>query len=278
MEPTGDGGYLVMRPSNRLGVPTPEILSTPWDFSLPSLEETPTAAHQGFDDAQSDPNPEFGLSTQQKKLHRELSRLQNQLGAMYLGGLRVLEDESNPDSLAQSANSMRELMDKITELRAMPVGGGLSKEAPRVHLKAKLREVEDRFLSSRVRTDCYSEKDGWSGQIDVHLRKLLDGLGAFFEWFASLHPRRREQFRRTLRRLDASGRDLPEPFFEKHRKEWEETRRFFLSVCHHRKRTDIRALRERIAALETFLVERLVPSTLDDLDAIDALLEEASDA
>ena len=218
------------------------------------------------------------LSNEQEKLHRELCRLRNQLGAMYLGGLRVLEDEANPDRLAQSAHSMRELMEKIAELRETPVGEGRAKNAPAVPLKAKIVEVEGLFLDGKDRTDCYSDECGWGGEIDGHLRKLLDRMNAFFEWFTRLHPRRRERVRRTLRRLDGSGRDLPGPFLEKHRREWEGIRNFFLSVCHHRKRTDIDRLRERITALERFLADRLVPSTLDDLDAIDALLEETRDA
>ena len=234
-----------------------------------------TPADQDFE---SHPNPRLRLSNEQEKLHRELCRLRNQLGAMYLGGLRVLEDEANPDRLAQSAHSMRELMDKIVELLETPVGEGRAKGGPSVSLNAKVIEIEDLFLGGMARTVCYSNERGWRGEIDGHLRKLLERMIVFFGWFARLHPRRRERVRRTLRRLDGSGRDLPGAFLEKHRREWEGIRNFFLSVCHHGKRADIDALRERITALERFLAERLVPSTLDDLDAIDALLEEASDA
>ena len=259
-------------------VPSPQNPRTLQEIRLPSPEEIPTPADQDFDDARSHPKLGLRLSNEQEKLLRELCRLRNQLGAMYLGGLRVLEDEANPDRLAQSAHSMRELMDRIAELRETPVAEGRAKEAPTVSLTAKVIEVEDGFFGGKVRTDCYSDEWGWRGEIDGHLRKLLERMNTFFEWFAVLQPRRREQLRRTLRRLDGSGRDLPRPFFEKHRREWDRIRRFFLSVCHHGKRTDIRAQRERITALERFLVERLVPSTLDDLDAIDALLEETRDA
>ncbi len=238
----------------------------------------PTPADQDFDDAPSHPNPGLRLSNEQEKLHRELCRLGNHLGAMYLGGLRALADAANPDRLAQSAHSMRELMEKITELRETPVGEGRVREAPAVPLKAKVNEVEDLFLGGKDRTDCYSDERGWRGEIDGHLRKLLERMNAFFEWFGELHPRRKRLVRRTLRRLDGSGRDLPGSFLEKHRRQWEGIRDFFLSVCHHRRLTDVRTMRERITALERFLAERLVPSTLDDLDAIDALLEEASDA
>ncbi len=245
---------------------------------MPSSEEIPTPADQDFDDARSHPNPRLCLSNEQEKLHRELCRLQSQLGAMYLGGLQVLEHEANPDRLAQSAHSMRELMDRIVKLLETPVGEGRAKGVPAVSLNAKVIEIEDLFLRGKARTGSYSNELGWEGCIDEHLRKLLEKMNAFFEWFARLHPRRRERVRRTLRRLDGSGRNLPGPFLEQHRKEWEGIRNFFLSVCHHGKRADIDELRDRITALESFLADRLVPSTLDDLDAIDALLEETGDA
>ena len=136
------------------------------------------------------------LSGRLEELHRALRRHGPHLGPIYAGGLRVLEDDSNPDRLAQSAHSMRELMEKFTELFASSTGG--------TGLKAKVREVEIMFLRWRQRMSHHSDASR-RDKIDPLPRKLLDKLDEFFQWFAEDHPRRRELFERTMSALDRSG-------------------------------------------------------------------------
>ena len=67
-------------------------------------------------DVRSHPKRPFALSREQRRLHDALCEQGEELGAMYLGGLQVLQDTANPDRVAQSAHSIRELMEKIVEL------------------------------------------------------------------------------------------------------------------------------------------------------------------
>jgi len=187
------------------------------------------------------------------------------LGPIYAGGLRVLEDDSNPDRLAQSAHSMRELMEKIEQERLPPV-------------EAQFGQIREQFLSGRARSPCHSDESGWAGEIDPHLSTLLDRLGAFFDWFAEVRPRRRALFESMLGRLDPSGLALPAPLVGRTWKRWKEIRGFFVGVSHHGKDTDLDTLRKKIADLEVFLSDRLLPRTSAELDAIDAIIEEARDA
>jgi len=81
-----------------------------------------------------------------------------------------------------------------------------------------------------------------------------------------------------LGRLDPSGLALPAPLVGRTWKQWKEIRGFFVGVSHHGMNTDMDTLRNRIADLEVFLSDRLLPRTSAELDAIDAIIEEARDA
>lgn len=81
-----------------------------------------------------------------------------------------------------------------------------------------------------------------------------------------------------LGKLDRSGLALPAPLVERSWKRWKAIRGFFLGVSHHGKDTDLDTLRNRITDLEVFLSDRLLPRTSAELDAIDAIIEEARDA
>lgn len=216
-------------------------------------------------DAHPDPNPSVALSREQQRLHGALFERDEQLGAMYLGGLQVLHDPANPDRLAQSAHSMRELMEKMVDPKRRP------------GLTAKVHEVEDVFRDKKARTNCHSESGGWDGTVDSPLRKILNKLEDFLDWFRSLYPRRKDRFRRALSRWEGSDLGLPEPSFEVKWETWSEMNDYFQGVSHHGKPTSTEELKNGIARLETFLARQLL-KTSDDLNAIDALLKEPGNA
>jgi len=55
----------------------------------------------------------FELTTTQQEVSKRLRDIDADLSKMYLGGLRVLLDESNPDRIAQSSHSMREITNHL---------------------------------------------------------------------------------------------------------------------------------------------------------------------
>lgn len=217
-------------------------------------------------DVQSDPKRPVALSREQQRLHDALSERDERLGAMYLGGLQVLEDTANPDRVAQSAHSMRELMEKIVDPERRP------------GLKAKVNEVEDRFRAQKARTNCHSDSAGWAGPIDPPLRKILQKLEDFLDWFAAFYPRKKERFRHALSRMEGTDLEVAEASFKVHWGLWKGLDRYFQGVSHHGKSTSTERLRKQVAELEDFLASLLLPATFDDLDAIDALLKESGNA
>ena len=225
----------------------------------------PTGLDQEDDGSQADSKRRLRLSRKQEELRDALARVDPRLGPIYAGGLRVLEDDSNPDRLAQSAHSMRELMEKIEQERLPPV-------------EVRVGQIRDQFLSGREQSRCHSEESGWAGEIDPQLSSLLGRLDAFFDWFAEVRPQRRELFESMLGKLDRSGLALPPPLVGRTWKKWKAIRGFFVRVSHHGTDTDLDTLRRKIADLETFLSDRLLPRTSAELDEIDAIIEEARDA
>ena len=192
---------------------------------------------------------------------------------MYLGGLQVLQDAANRDRVAQSAHSMRELMEKIGEIE-LPTAEGRSAR----RMKNEVFNLRDALAKAMRNSEGYSESGGWTGPFDGHLYRFLKKLNDFFDWVDSDRPSRRAQFQRTLSHLDPSGRALAKPLRDRRYRAWRSMWDFFQDTSHHRASPGLNEFRERIRELEAFLISVLVPTTFDDLDAIDALLKESGDA
>jgi hypothetical protein len=206
------------------------------------------------------------LSGARRNLLTALGRLSGDLVVIYLGGVWVLEDPGNPDGSALAAHSFRELMEKLPKYLDVPT------KARGEKLGAKVNELDDSW--GRAQTSACHKNGAWGGEIDTHLSGFLSRLQAFFSWLHEHKPRRKAEAAHTLRQLDASRRGLPNPLEVLNVKAWEEMHEFFQAVAHHGKKVDRSEFDQRVGGLESFLVERLVPQTFDDLAEIDALLRE----
>lgn len=229
-------------------------------------------------DAEADGAPEqtrqVVLSREQQQLYSALRSYGEELGAMYLGGLRVLCDTANPDCVAQAANSMRELMVKMGELE--PANTAVNQSTG--SMGPKVNQLKQDLVQLKRNTNGYSETDGWTGPFNGHLLRFLEKLDAFFAWVEANRRTRKEQFRQTMVRLDPSDRALPKLLLDARYREWQKLLSFFQGTLHHGLSPSRDEVRKRIGELETFLAGVLVPTTFDDLNAIDAILQESSDA
>ena len=214
-----------------------------------------------------------GHSGRQATVIRALAEIDNGLSAMYTGAINRMNRGGNPDRHAQAAHSLRELMEKLPEHLNVPTN------ARKETLKAKARECEDAFNNAQRRSGCYGVSGGWTGEIDQHLRKMLQRMEKCFQWFGEHAPRRREEARGALRQLDGTGRPPPEPLEDLNIAYWERIRDYFQRVAHHRVTTTDDEMWKWIVQLEDFLLDRLVPRTFEDFDEIDSLIgdEEGND-
>lgn len=224
-----------------------------------------------------DPNPRIGLqggpaaeiSGRQLTLFHALEKRQPRLAQMYFGALSVLNDGTNPDSIALAAHGLRELMEKIPQTIDVPV------KAQNERMGAKVDKLRQLWETTVNKSSCHAGGE-WRGEIDPPLRGLLNELSRFFYWHATHHPEMREEIRLVLRRLDAPGRVLPSQIEDENISAWREMRDFFVNTSHHRLRPERQEFLQRLDELELFLLDRFHPRTFEDFEKIDALLREAA--
>jgi hypothetical protein len=211
------------------------------------------------------------LSGQQRALLKALEGHDQGLVVMYRGGLMVLADANNPDRLSLCAHAIREVMEKLPEYLSVSV------KAHQENLKDKVQGLSDAW--SAIPTDpAVPRPPGCDGKIDRRLTIFLGKAAEFFQWFFEHHPRRRKEVHGVLERLDGSGRSLPASLAELNVDTWEEMKRFFIAVLHHRKVPTDDEFSRWLDALERFLLDRLLPRTFEDFAEIDALLKEDGNA
>ena len=118
-------------------------------------------------------------------LFEALSSKRPVLGQMYLGALAAL-DRGDPESLAQSAHSMRELLEKLPTYVE-----GIPQERRSPSLTEAARNLATSFNQAKDTSGCWTDDD-WRGEIDASLRKLLrKGLPSFLAVAAAMKPPRR---------------------------------------------------------------------------------------
>lgn len=208
------------------------------------------------------------LDGRQATLFEALASRSDRLGQIYLGVLSALE-RGDSESLAQSAHSMRELLEKLPtffdEVPQERVGPTLKQAA-----NTLLDHVERAKRSSR----CWSDGK-WEGEIDAPLRKLLDkGLETFSAVVAAAKPPRRAERTALLRRVDASPYPMPQAVEDLRIKEWEAHADFFQRLSHHDITVEIEDFRGRLWRCEQFLLDCLVPRTFDSRAEIAAIIAE----
>lgn len=207
------------------------------------------------------------LSGRQLALHRALGELHQSLATYYEGALAVL-DNTIPDRLSLAAHAVREIMDKLPRFIDLPV------EASHATLGNKANNLRDEWERLRKKTGCL--QDGkWTGEIDTAMARFLERADDFFGWMMEQRARKTVQTAKVLRALDPIG--LPAPLVEDNASSFLKIRNFFVEVAHHKECPD-EEFEKWVDAFEVFLLERLVPRTYDDFDAIDRLIAGGSNA
>ena len=189
---------------------------------------------------------------------------------MYLGALIVLDDnERNPERFSQASHSIRELIDKI------PKCFDIDTHANKESLKEKVMTLERSWLKATEKSICHdSICDGWKGEIDEILQSFLKATQEFFEWREKHLPRKADEIKKALRKLDNSERTLPFPLENHNVTFWSQIKDFFLSVCHHGKDTDPKEFGHWLESFEIFLLDRLYPRTYEEFDKLDSIIAE----
>ncbi len=206
------------------------------------------------------------LTGQQQTLLDELKRMGgNELSDIYVGTLRVLQDESNPNRYALAAHSVREIANRI------PRSLGVSVEALKQSVGDQVCVLHGRWVQATQRSGCHSG-GLWTGTIDRRLSSFLKRVGEFFDWHTKHRPKRKTEQKRVLRTLDASGLGVPVPLEDLNVEIWQEMISYFVRVCHGGSHGSANEFDTWLDSFEKFLLDRVRPRTFDDQDAIDQLI------
>jgi len=209
------------------------------------------------------------LSGRQRVILSALNEHHDRLGVMYLGALHVLRSD-NPDRLALCAHSVRELIEKLPDHVDLPAAAHsepLKQPRKPPDLKPKVQELAQSWKTVAGEIQAAT-------LVDAKLRKFHVRVAAFFGWFEQNYSTRREMAVKALRKLDASGRPLPQPVEDLRVRTWQTYNDFFQGVAHHGKSPTEEELASWLDAFEGFLVDSLRPRTFDDFATLDAIIQE----
>ena len=218
----------------------------------------------------------FLPSEPQRAIIRGLSRKSEELAEMYIGALRVLLDNQNPDRLYQSAHSIRELMEKMPLFwEETPV---FKKKKPGDGIKSQLNPRKRRW--NNLKDNCSEAKNDWHGTIGDSLRGFLNDLDAFFQWYEKHYPEQQSQTTSFLNTLAPFAGSLPAE--ENDRKEKQRSDKWMnlssqITNYSHHSPTNLKYL-DTLSEFESLLLNEILfivqPIVLSDLELLDALILE----
>jgi hypothetical protein len=187
------------------------------------------------------------------------------LGQCYEGALRALGDQRNPDGLAQAAHSARELFDYLplavtTEMPKKPSD-----------LTPMVRSLIEEWQKAITRTANITEQ-GWAGEIDDHLRRVLQRITDFVRWFDVEHPRHGIEQDMILDQFDPANRPLPKQLRDRRGRMVRDLQRYMNKVAHHNSTPTRAEFLERFSGVEAILRELMRPEPLADRKLMDEIL------
>lgn len=218
----------------------------------------------------SDSKLPFILNSQQQTLFNALLEKDGKLARIYMGTIRILGDDGNPDRIALASHNIREL------INLLPRYLGVDIKDRQVSLRDKVYNLRTQWQRATTKSNCYDQND-WQGEIDPPLKLLLGKVNSFFTWYDDNFRKRKNVVLDTLRKLDPAPIPLPEPIANLHVEEWEQYYSYFVALAHHDKATTIDELNLWINSLERFLLDRLQPRTFEDIDEIDRIIRQAEE-
>jgi hypothetical protein len=192
------------------------------------------------------------LTERQRAVAHSLHEKDCLFGDMYLGGLRVLADQSNQDRFALAAHALRELMEKLSRSGANGVKGLDD------HLKSRNDKLKSNWEKDVKQTQCFRE-GSWKGEIDAPLRRVLNQVAEFFKWYADHYPQIKQETGQMLRSFGQEAQTLPEEIAAFDTEKWIKTRSYFIDIAHHRRPSEPSEFQSWLVVLEKILLDLLLP-------------------
>ena len=204
------------------------------------------------------------LSPQQRAVLQGLRAIETgplPLGDWYVGALHTLADRHNPDRISQSAQSLREILEKLPEIIQH---GDVVVES--YQFKSEARNIRDRLTKHRERHG----SDWLSKTIDPTLIHTLRSSETFFNKYVG--PSRPEQFASAALAIDPLSDLLYAHARDVRRRTMSDRFRELNLFAHHRK-SDPAEFSICLESIEQILSDLLAPITADSQHEVLAILE-----
>jgi hypothetical protein len=220
----------------------------------------------------ADDNRSFDVLTGPKlALYQALNEVHESLASMYLGAFFAYQQTENPDRLALVSHAYREIMEKLTRHKNVPI---VINKADSLTTKVRtLQKSWEQIAKTQV-----AQPEGNASSIDAlemtKLTKFLKASRDFFDWVATHRPTRKKQVESIIRGLDPAGRTLPKPIEKLRVAEWDRCHSYFELVSLHSLDTTLQEFDEWTRVLDGFLLERLRPRTFVDRETIRSIIQE----
>lgn len=205
------------------------------------------------------------LTTLQRGVFDELTRLDAQLVDMYLGAIHVLHQQGNPDRFSQAAHSLRELLDRMGDGLGGPIAGG-----PDLH--KEVCDLRGKWPADGIPT-VFGDRTDFPA-FDKALRDFLGAAKAFFARFDARPPHRREQAGRLFAATDPRQRRSSPPIEKIHVDRWLDVRGILLAITHHGKCPTQSEFQALLDSFDSLLLERLRPKVFEQQDELDQIIAE----
>ena len=180
----------------------------------------------------------------------------------YLGALYALDNEHNPDRIAQAAHSLRELIEKLPRV----VQGINVQGKSHGGFKQMRQNLHNRFSKDKARY-----KEVWTGKvIDDHLSKTLSDVGEYLEH--NKQPNRKKQIQTAFATMDPMADYLGSNIQEKKGEKLHDLWIKFEGFVHHGKAPDTDEFKDCLESLESIVFDLLAPITAQDQSEIKSIL------
>ena len=183
------------------------------------------------------------------------------LSDWYYGALYALNNHHNPDRIAQAANSLRELLEKLPRVvhGSETLGSG--------HDFAGMR----RSIYKRILKDSERYSEGWKDeQINTHLDKTLRKVVDYFE--RNQQPTRREQIQQAVATIDPMVNSLDSEIQESKRNQYYDLWDQLEGFAHHKSNPNVAEFNKCLEELENIVFDLLAPVTAQDQKKIQTIL------
>lgn len=181
----------------------------------------------------------------------------------YLGALLALNDEANPDRVSLAGHGLREVSGELMKLSGV--------QESKFNLGNEITDLLDPW--AKVQEDAAACTGVCAKHVGGRFRKFLDRLKRVLSDHAQFRPRRQEQIRLAIEKLDVNSRIVSGSQAADAQNRWRTVHDFFNHCGHHRV-LDLNELHAHLEAFELLLTDLWLPSPSGDLSAIDEILAE----